>query len=201
MKLIDETYLRYEWHVRVNTRAYISICFSFLQLAKRSHFTSGYYEWSIKQLQVHGGVTNPSLIWTTQMLLQNPHLPHHSLLSLYASSSSIFSPNSPHPSPFPPSSRPRCCLKSIPSLFRPQDKTEGVQGVIRKSSRGGLALVRLLSLTHTNARFATGPLRWGPRGSGAISVWACVYVWEGQCQYPLLYLLRLKLTIFSAFCC
>lgn len=104
-----------------------------------------------QQLWAHCGSTNPSLIWTTSILLPAPTL--HSVLSFSLLPSPQFSPP-PRPSSFQPCppllppAPPRCCLKSILSLFLPLDKTERVQGVIRQSSRGGMALVRLLSLAH-----------------------------------------------------
>lgn len=82
-------------------------------------------------------------------------------------------PGHPHSNlapPLPPPAPPRCCLKSILSLFLPLDKTERVQGVIRQSSRGGMALVRLLSLAHKHTvRHRATEVR-PLEGWGAISV-------------------------------
>lgn len=127
-----------------------------------------------QQLWAHCGSTNPSLIWTTSILLPAPTL--HSVLSFSLLPSPQFSPPPPgHPHsnlapPLPPPAPPRCCLKSILSLFLPLDKTERVQGVIRQSSRGGMALVRLLSLAHKHTvRHRATEVR-PLEGWGAISV-------------------------------
>lgn len=99
------------------------------------------------------------------------------------------------------SSPPRCFLKSILPPFLPLDKTEKVQGVIRQSSGGGLALVRLLSHTHkhTVCHRAT---EVRPQGVGGhFCVCMCVWVEKDQDKYHLLYLFRLKVLMFSTSCC
>lgn len=102
-----------------------------------------------QQLQAHCRPTNPSFIWATSILSSwPPHLLPHSLLFLSSSFPPTVHASSSHSILTASFSPPRCCSKSILSLCLPLDKTEGVKGVIRLSSRGGMGLVRLLGFTH-----------------------------------------------------
>ena len=148
--------------------------FFFLQFIKKEPLHCWLLWKGEQQLWAHCGSTNPSLIWTTSILLPAPTL--HSVLSFSRLPSPQFSPPRPSsfqpcPPPILPPAPPRCCLKSILSLFLPLNKIERVQGVIRQSSRGGMALVRLLSLAHKHTvRHRATEVRPQEGAVGAISV-------------------------------
>lgn len=100
------------------------------------------------------------------------HLPLHSLsLSVLPSSGFLLltltlpAPQlsfRPHPLLPSPSRPPRCSSKSILSLWTKPGK---VRGVIRRSSRGRTALLRLLRLAHKHAARRGAPAEVRPSGA------------------------------------